>query len=222
MVKPRNYLLLACHVTNESMQLTQGYRYWRYQQYARRARPTRPPATPHPHGPRLPWTGPCRQHRPHPRERQTRAWSSACRSALYTAPSSLCMHLFRPRLTQCLTRESRQSRCGPPAAQQHASVRSRSRRPGWHQRGHGNVHRAAAAYCAPTCFPRARTPLCQRTRRPTSASVSRPRAPHGVRRTAVGVRVPHFAQLSARAVHQPLHRPAVLLAPVRLCTLPQY
>ena len=30
MVKPRNYLLLACHAANESMQLTQGFRYIRH------------------------------------------------------------------------------------------------------------------------------------------------------------------------------------------------
>jgi len=33
MVKPRNYLLLACHVTNESLQIFQGYRYWTYHRY---------------------------------------------------------------------------------------------------------------------------------------------------------------------------------------------
>ena len=30
MVKPRNYLLFACHATNETLQLTQAYRYLTY------------------------------------------------------------------------------------------------------------------------------------------------------------------------------------------------
>lgn len=36
MVKPRNLLLLACHLTNETAQLAQGYRFidWHYR-YAR-------------------------------------------------------------------------------------------------------------------------------------------------------------------------------------------
>ena len=32
-VTPRNYLLLACHVINETAQLGQGYRYLKYWQY---------------------------------------------------------------------------------------------------------------------------------------------------------------------------------------------
>lgn len=32
MVQPRNYLLLACHATNECAQLTQGYRFLQYHQ----------------------------------------------------------------------------------------------------------------------------------------------------------------------------------------------
>ena len=28
MVQPRNYLLLACHASNETVQLTQMYRWW--------------------------------------------------------------------------------------------------------------------------------------------------------------------------------------------------
>lgn len=30
MVQPRNMLLLACHATNETLQLTQAVRYWRH------------------------------------------------------------------------------------------------------------------------------------------------------------------------------------------------
>lgn len=33
MVQPRNYLLFACHATNETAQLIQGYRYINYHQY---------------------------------------------------------------------------------------------------------------------------------------------------------------------------------------------
>lgn len=32
-VQPKNYLLFACHATNEVAQLTQGYRFLRYQRY---------------------------------------------------------------------------------------------------------------------------------------------------------------------------------------------
>lgn len=30
MVQPRNYLLFACHATNETVQLIQGYRLYQY------------------------------------------------------------------------------------------------------------------------------------------------------------------------------------------------
>lgn len=33
MVQPRNYLLFACHATNETAQLIQGYRFINYHQY---------------------------------------------------------------------------------------------------------------------------------------------------------------------------------------------
>ncbi|KAF9183314.1 hypothetical protein BGZ51_008129 [Haplosporangium sp. Z 767] len=33
MVQPRNYLLLACHATNECAQLTQGYRFLQYHHF---------------------------------------------------------------------------------------------------------------------------------------------------------------------------------------------
>lgn len=33
MVQPRNYLLLACHATNEACQLYQGYRFLSYHHY---------------------------------------------------------------------------------------------------------------------------------------------------------------------------------------------
>ncbi|KAF9365313.1 hypothetical protein BGX34_010526 [Mortierella sp. NVP85] len=33
MVQPRNYLLFACHATNEAAQLTQGYRYLQYHHF---------------------------------------------------------------------------------------------------------------------------------------------------------------------------------------------
>ncbi|KAF9969439.1 hypothetical protein BGZ73_008217 [Actinomortierella ambigua] len=33
MVQPRNYLLLACHATNETAQLVQGYRYLTYHHF---------------------------------------------------------------------------------------------------------------------------------------------------------------------------------------------
>ncbi|RHZ70868.1 hypothetical protein Glove_265g4 [Diversispora epigaea] len=36
MVKPRNRLLLACHLTNESVQLFQGYRYIKYYHFGGR------------------------------------------------------------------------------------------------------------------------------------------------------------------------------------------
>ena len=32
MVQPRNYLLFACHATNETAQLVQGYRFLEYHQ----------------------------------------------------------------------------------------------------------------------------------------------------------------------------------------------
>jgi hypothetical protein len=32
-VQPKNYLLFACHATNEVAQLTQGYRFLRHQRY---------------------------------------------------------------------------------------------------------------------------------------------------------------------------------------------
>ena len=32
MIQPRNYLLLACHASNEVVQLNQMRRYWDYQQ----------------------------------------------------------------------------------------------------------------------------------------------------------------------------------------------
>lgn len=33
MVKPRNHLLFACHITNFSLQAIQGYRYLRHNKY---------------------------------------------------------------------------------------------------------------------------------------------------------------------------------------------
>ena len=33
MVKPRNHLLFACHITNFSLQAAQGYRYLRHNKY---------------------------------------------------------------------------------------------------------------------------------------------------------------------------------------------
>lgn len=38
-VQPRNYLLFACHATNEVAQLTQGYRYLKYHKYEKKSPP---------------------------------------------------------------------------------------------------------------------------------------------------------------------------------------